>query len=369
MSIQKRPDGKYRVRYRDEAGKERARHFKRKVDAKRFEDEVTASKLTGQYVDPTAGKLTFRQFYEDWKTRQIWAPRTISHMDTAVRCVTFADIPLRGIRTAHVEMWVKRLQDAGLAPTTIASRFTAVRTIFRAAVTDRRIPADPTASVKTPRKPRRDNRLELPRAEQVGALLRATEPRMRAYIALCAFAGLRLGEASAVKLDDIDFLHRTLHVERQIQDAPGKGAQIQDPKYGSKRAVYLPEGLLQILAAHVEQHGTAPDGWLFSTVAGKPLPPSTVDSWWRRTTTAASITGVHLHGLRHFFASGLIAKGCDVVTVQRALGHARPSMTLDTYSHLWPSAEDRTRKAVAAMLAETLQFQTTDAAVEAGADG
>ena len=58
---------------------------------------------------------------------------------------------------------------------------------------------------------------------------------------------------------------------------------------------------------------------------------------------------MHLHGLRHFYASGLIAAGCDVVTVQRALGHRSPSTTLDTYSHLWPSAEDRTRAGAASL--------------------
>ena len=43
----------------------------------------------------------------------------------------------------------------------------------------------------------------------------------------------------------------------------------------------------------------------------------------------------------HFFASGLIASGCDVVAVQRALGHAKSTTTLTTYAHLWPTAEDR----------------------------
>ncbi|MGH3158060.1 MAG: hypothetical protein ACRDNF_15995 [Streptosporangiaceae bacterium] len=44
-----------------------------------------------------------------------------------------------------------------------------------------------------------------------------------------------------------------------------------------------------------------------------------------------------------------------MVTVQRALGHSKPTVTLSTYGHLWPTAEDRTRKAAAAMLAETLR--------------
>jgi integrase len=56
------------------------------------------------------------------------------------------------------------------------------------------------------------------------------------------------------------------------------------------------------------------------------------------------------HDLRHVYASGLIAAGCDVVTVQRALGHSSATVTLSTYAHLWPTAEDRTRAGAAAML-------------------
>jgi integrase len=129
---------------------------------------------------------------------------------------------------------------------------------------------------------------------------------------------------------------------------------VKDPKHGSRREVFVADDLLEMLARHLEVHGADAEGWLFHNGAGRPLPPSTVDSWWQRTVKAAGVAGHHIHGLRHFYASGLIAAGCDVVTVQRALGHARPSITLDVYSHLWPTAEDRTRKAAATMLREVL---------------
>jgi integrase len=61
-----------------------------------------------------------------------------------------------------------------------------------------------------------------------------------------------------------------------------------------------------------------------------------------------------LHSLRHFYASGLIAQGCDVVTVQRALGHAKATTTLSTYAHLWPTAENRKRKAASKLAASVL---------------
>lgn len=63
-----------------------------------------------------------------------------------------------------------------------------------------------------------------------------------------------------------------------------------------------------------------------------------------------------LHDLRHFYAWGLIAAGCDVVTVQRALGHSKATTALNTYAHLWPTAEDRTRAAASAMVTEALSI-------------
>lgn len=56
-----------------------------------------------------------------------------------------------------------------------------------------------------------------------------------------------------------------------------------------------------------------------------------------------------------WLTSTLIASGCDVVSVQRALGHASANTTLATYSHLWPAADDRTRTAAEHLMASALQ--------------
>ena len=60
--------------------------------------------------------------------------------------------------------------------------------------------------------------------------------------------------------------------------------------------------------------------------------------------------GFKFHGLRHYYASLLIRHGESVKTVQARLGHATAAETLDTYSHLWPDSDDRTRDAVDVVL-------------------
>jgi integrase len=349
-SINKRPDGVWRARYRDEAGREHSKHFARKVDAQRWLDQVTASVVTGSYVDPKAGKITFAAYFEQWSARQVWVRGTVLAMKLAVRSTTFSDMPMRSIRPSHVESWVKSMTADGLAPGTITTRFNNVRAVFRAARKDKIIGADPAEGITLPRKRRAEAAMTIPTPADIGKIMAAADLRFRPLIGLCAFAGLRLGEAAAVKVEDIDFLRRTLTVSRQVQRADRFHVEIRALKYGSERVVFLPEASVNMLAAHVED-GVRPEGWLFVGVHDGPPHQNTVGHWWQKTLRDAKLNGIKLHDLRHFYASGLIAQGCDVVTVQRSLGHATATTTLNTYSHLWPTAVDRTRKAAQAMMA------------------
>lgn len=343
------------ARYRDDTGAQRVKVFDRKVDAEKYLTTVGAALLTNSYVAPQAGAPTVAEFYAIWSQQQIWTTGTEKAMSLAVRSSTFANVRLRDLRPSHVEAWVKAMTVKGLAPGTIRTRFNNVHSLLRAAARDRMIPSDPAESIRLPRGRAREVAMTVPTPEQVGALVASAEGPFRTFVALCAFAGLRLGEAAAVQLGDIDFLRRTLTVRRQVQRAARASVEIRPPKYNSERIIYLDDGLLALLARHVEVVGVhGGDRWLFTGDHGNPPHQNTVGYWWRRTKASAGVGDLRLHDLRHFFASGLIAEGCDVVTVQRALGHKSATTTLNTYSHLWPSAEDRTRAASGRIFAAAL---------------
>ncbi|MFW5472308.1 tyrosine-type recombinase/integrase [Knoellia sp. CPCC 206450] len=347
-SIAKRPDGRWRARYRDDGGKEHAKHFPRKIDAQRWLDSVTASFVRGDYVDPQAGSISLRDFYNAWASRQVWAMGTRSAMDLAIG--SFPNLPLRRLRRSDVELWVKGMDQSGLAPGTIHTRVQNVRAVLRAAVADNLIAKDPSAGVALPRRRRREASMSIPPPEVVGRLMDATQHAP--LIAVCAFAGLRLGEAAALKPEDLDVEARTLAVRRQVQRGPAATVEIKSPKAGSERVVFIPESLVTLLEKHLDS--TARTEWMFADDGQLPPHQNTVGHWWRSACKTVGVS-YRLHDLRHFYASGLIAAGCDVVTVQRALGHARATTTLDTYSHLWPTAEDRTRKAAGELLADSLR--------------
>ncbi len=350
-SVKQRTDGVWRARYRDEAGREHARHFKLKRDAQRWLDEVTTSVLTGRYVDPKAGKVVWRAYTASWMDRQTWTPGTREAATTAVLSVPWVDKPVGGVKSSHVQAWVAAEQKRELAASTIRTRLNYVQMAFRAAVNDRVIAESPAAGVKPPRVRRAEAAMKILTAEQVSAALEHAG-EFRGFVEVCVFAGLRLGEAAGLQLGDVNFLGRTLAVARQVQGATLKAAVLVPPKAGSERTVFVPDGLTKRLSAHVAlQRLTRPDELLFTDVFGRMWNRGTAGEQWRRIRAAAKLPDdVTLHTLRHTFASNLIAQGCDVVTVQRALGHAQPSITLNVYSHLWPSAEDKTRAATAVFM-------------------
>ena len=98
------------------------------------------------------------------------------------------------------------------------------------------------------------------------------------------------------------------------------------------------------------------DGLVFTLDGGEPITRQAFGRIWRPAAAAAGLTtGTGMHALRHYYASLLIRYGESVKTVQARLGHASAAETLDTYSHLWPDSDDRTREAIDSAAAETAE--------------
>ena len=122
-SLKQRPDGVWRARYRDAAGKEHARHFPLKREAQRWLNEVATAVVTGQYVDPNAGKAVWRAWTAAWMDRQTWAPGTRDAAQTAISSVSWVDEPIgggeavacAGVGGGGVEAWPRGIDDQDAA--------------------------------------------------------------------------------------------------------------------------------------------------------------------------------------------------------------------------------------------------------------
>jgi hypothetical protein len=185
-SIQKRPDGRWRARYRDGSGREHARHFPRRVDAQQWLDGQTAAIVTGQWADPRAGKITVREYAKRWQEAQAWRPKTQSRVDSALRIhvlPVFGDRAIGSIRRSEVQAWLKRVQVTMGEPSSAKTVYTVLRGLMRAAVIDRVIPSSPCDGVSAPAAA--GKALVIPSAEDVAALARQLPEHLSAVPYVC----------------------------------------------------------------------------------------------------------------------------------------------------------------------------------------
>ena len=146
------------VRYRDPSGTSRKKRFARKVDAERFLVSVEHSKMTGSYVDPSAGRVTFRSYAEEWRANQVHRPSTAAQIETNLRRHVYPRIgnrPIGAIRQSEIQSMVKLLSvgdsDSNpLAPATVGIVYVWVATIFGAARADRVIGESPCRQIRLP---------------------------------------------------------------------------------------------------------------------------------------------------------------------------------------------------------------------------
>lgn len=370
-SISKRPSGQWRARYRDATSKEHSRHFARKVDAQRWLDEVSASVVTGSYVDPKAGRVTFREYAEAWRAIQVHRPTTQSTYELMLRRYAYpslGDRPLMSILPSHIQTLVKRLEtgdgdQAPLSPATVGVAHSIVSSVFHAAIRDRKLVANPCAGTKLP-KVEKVQIVPIP-TEHVQALAESIAAPYRAMMTLAAGTGIRQGECFGLSVDRVDFLRRTVRVDRQLIKVTGRAPFFGPPKTAaSVRTIPLPKVVVDALAAHVAEYGTGPDGLLFQLDSLPIRRTSFFERIWRPALRGAELPiTTRFHDLRHYYASLLIRHGESVKTVQVRMGHSSAMETLDTYSHLWPDSDDRTREAVdSVLLADYVRTSETGSA-------
>lgn len=350
--VEKRGPGRWRARYRGPDGRERSKTFQRKLDADRWLASIEGDKVRGTWVDPAAGRQLVRDYIEAWSSAQVWRESTRQQVGSHLRnhvLPAFGDRPLAAVRPSEVQAFVRALSDK-LAPATVEVVYRYLVAIFRAAEQDRLIAHSPCVGVKLPKIERRV--VEPLEVEQVQALAGAMPARYRALVTLAAGTGLRQGEAFGLTVDRVDFLRRRLTVDRQLVLVGGRGPEHGPPKtQASYRTVPVPDVVLGSLSAHLAEIGAGAGGLVFTADDGEPIRRTRFSEVWRPAVARAGLPeGTRFHDLRHFYASLLIRHGESVKVVQARLGHASAAETLDTYSHLWPDSEDRTRAAVDAVL-------------------
>lgn len=373
---------RYRARYVGPDGTEKSKSFR--DGQKRLADQwlahIEADMSRGQYLDPSAGRVTFRQYAEKWLTTQTTAMTTRESVESAIRGHAIPYLgprPLGSFKPEHIRDWLSQLETAVPASSYRRVIYNNVAAVLNAAVDDGHLAKNPchAQSVRPPAPG--IGRIVPWSAERVFAVRAGLPARYRATVDLGGGCGLRQGEIFGLPVDGIRFASGWLQVANQVK-VTKEGLVFAPPKRDKVRDVPLPDRVAHVLKAHMERFPpvevTLP--WLrvggplvtkrllFTRLDGVGAVRRTDfnDRAWKPALAAAGVipqpqqgerhqaAREHgMHALRHFYASVLLDAGENVKALSHYLGHNDPGFTLRVYTHLMPSSDARARHAVDAL--------------------
>lgn len=343
-SIQKRTDRPalpWRARYWAPDGKQRSKSFPRKTAAERWLTNELSKLDRGEWLDPKAGGTTVREWSETWLYGLADVkPKTRAGYESLLRSRVlpeFGEHQLRQVSPAAIRAWMAAMSEEGLSAARIRQARQVVHQMFEQAVSDGLIARNPSARVKAPTVRRR--RQVFLTAEEVARLADTAAERQEGagvLIRFLAYSGLRWGEAVALRRSSITRKGRRVRVKEAATEVGGK-LEFGTPKSHEARSVILPAFVAARLASHIE--GIPKEALAFTAPQGGPLRNSNFrrSVWMPACEESGMPEGLLIHDLRDSAASLMISAGASIMAVQRQLGHASASMTLDVYGSLFES--------------------------------
>jgi integrase len=353
------------VRYRDAEGTQRTRTFRTTDEANTFATTVRADVLRNTYIDPNAGKITFKRYAQQWLDMQTFDASTREATQARLRkhvLPVLGTKQLRQVKPSTIQAWLRGLD--ALAASYRKVIFANVSSIFAAAVDDELLAKNPCRAPSV-RAPKSEPRRIVPwPEEQVEALHDALPERYRICATLGAGLGLRQGEVFGLSPDDVDFFGGFVHVQRQVKLFADGTRAFALPKYEKTRRVPLPSSVRDDLAAYLARYKPTSITLPWKDKTGDPVCVPLVLTTREQTALSRTYFNTHVwkpaltdvqiplkrengtHALRHFYASVLLDRGESIKAVSEYLGHADPGFTLRVYTHLMPSSEERSRQAI-----------------------
>ena len=339
----------WRVRWRDDIGRNRSKVLGRKRDAEAFDAEVRRLKRTRELGRLDAGKQTLADFGDQWwslhaepnlarSTLKVYASMWDLHVLPRLGGYALHDLTPEIIQRFRID-----LEQGGTGPAAVRKTLTLLHGVLQRACEWGRLSANPLAAVRKPAS--RSVRAVAPLPPVVveavrNSLLERGQHRDATLVSVLAYAGLRPGEALALTWAHVR--ERTLLIERALSLG-----EIGPTKTAQRRTVALLAPLGHDLAEWRLASGR-PDTvqLVFPGHDGAPWTLTAYQNWRRRifgpVAEACGLRGARPYDLRHSFVSLLIHEGRSVVEVARQAGHS-PKMALDTYAHVFDefALEDR----------------------------
>lgn len=363
--IFKRPDGKgWRGRIvegRNSNGKVKYKYFSGKTEAE-VKKKIREYHKSGD-IELERKTVTVGEYIENWLhtyKKGTLKPSSYDRLENTInhQVIPFlGDIQLQALSSDDIQTMITALQADGKSYSTIKKAYDCVNAVLTHAVIADDIIKNPMLLVKMPEKKLFEKhevraftqKEALAIIEEAGRTYSTGKPIYSngdAFI-LMLNTGLRIGELSALRKSDWDEEKQELHVRQTAikvkrRDADGEAtggytlAANTTKTYSGDRIIPLNKTATEALQRIVKKR---PGSEMLFSDTDKPINPHNLQKSFYALLANIGIEKTGIHALRHTFASFLFAKGVDVKTVSRILGHANVQITLNTYIHMIKDAD------------------------------
>lgn len=308
---------------------------KRKVFRADSQRELN-KKILAYQGEQEKGKI-FSDVAEEWKEEAYpkLSPNTLSGYNGSLNRIltNFAKDKLEDITPLEVENYLKKVTAQGFARHTVNNDRLILNLVFNYSVVNGYININPCTAVKTPKNTKKTKRKPVPVHEREIVANTVNTP-MGFFAFFLMYTGLRLGEALALKGEDIDFTENTITINKSLY-WQGNTPKIKEPKTESGiRQVALLDVLKPYLK-NIKKNDVVfsyNDGYYTKTVFSKR---------WKKYANENNITSTP-HCFRHLYATFLYDAGIQAKDAQGLLGHAQLATTMDIYTDIEESRKIKT---------------------------
>lgn len=310
----------------------------------------TAAELV-ENQDPS---LTVSEFLEDWldKAKIGLRPNTIINYDGMIRRQIkplIGDLKLTELKLFRVERFYSDLLNQGNGPRLVRHVHSVLHRALESAVRYDLIIKNPAHGAIKPKYSPPEMKV-LDEAQVARFLNAARGSPNEALYHLAIITGMRLGELCGLTWDDLHWHSGDLYVRRQAVRKSGGGWDFAELKtHFGTRSIKLGDSTLRALREHRNDQemriAIAGSHWkdnnlIFPSSRGTPLDKSNMRKDFNRILNSAELPRIRFHDLRHTAASLMMNHQVPILVASRRLGHSKPSVTLDIYSHLYQESQN-----------------------------
>ena len=283
--------------------------------------------------------LTFEAAAEAWEKKH-WeriGSKTAETYEAPLRRIKdqFSGMDAVEVTAPGIQAFLADLGKKGFARRSVQMHRDILNMIFDNAIVEGQMAFNPCSAVSLPRNLPVKKR-ELPDDAAIAAVKSGVDKPFGLFALVCLYAGLRRGEALALRYEDVDRPRGVIRVTRAVEFV-GNNPHIKAPKTEAGCRI-VP--LLDPLAQAIPATGA---GLIFCREDGGLLTKTQYRKRWLRYCEAIGYE-ITAHQLRHGFATILYEAGVADKDAQELLGHSSIAVTRDVYTHIRQSQRDATVK-------------------------